>query len=168
MFSCEFCEIFKNTVSYRTPPVAAFASHNRWMNRPNIMAAIIGVKENVSFCSCVALNFKCKNNLWKIFSTYNLNFWLPLYFIKGMIISNTSDRKNLPNPLQLSEYLFTNIPICLLPGRLVHVWSLALRKNTFSVVVLSFRSLSIFWKLRSKKKKKKKKLKKKKLNRSKF
>ena len=23
MFSCEFCEIFKNTLSYRTPPVAA-------------------------------------------------------------------------------------------------------------------------------------------------
>ena len=24
VFSCEFCEIFKNTVSYRTPPVAAY------------------------------------------------------------------------------------------------------------------------------------------------
>ena len=23
MFSCEFCNIFKNTFSYRTPPVAA-------------------------------------------------------------------------------------------------------------------------------------------------
>ena len=23
VFSCEFCEIFKNTSSYRTPPVAA-------------------------------------------------------------------------------------------------------------------------------------------------
>ena len=26
VFSCEFCEIFKNTFSYRTPQVAAFAS----------------------------------------------------------------------------------------------------------------------------------------------
>ena len=25
LFSCEFCEISKNTFSYRTPPVAAFA-----------------------------------------------------------------------------------------------------------------------------------------------
>ena len=27
MFSCEFCEISKNTFSYRTPPVAASISH---------------------------------------------------------------------------------------------------------------------------------------------
>ena len=30
MFSCEFCEISKNTFSYRTPPVAA--SVNRHIN----------------------------------------------------------------------------------------------------------------------------------------
>ena len=28
MFSCEFCEISKNTFSYRTPPVAASAYGN--------------------------------------------------------------------------------------------------------------------------------------------
>ena len=28
MFSCEFCEIFKNTFIYRIPPVAAFDSRS--------------------------------------------------------------------------------------------------------------------------------------------
>ena len=28
VFSCEFCEVFKNTFSYRTPPVAAFVTSN--------------------------------------------------------------------------------------------------------------------------------------------
>ena len=27
MFSCEFCEIFKNTFFHKTPPVAAFAAN---------------------------------------------------------------------------------------------------------------------------------------------
>ena len=26
VFSCEYCEIFKNNILYRTPPVAAFVS----------------------------------------------------------------------------------------------------------------------------------------------
>ena len=32
MFSCEFCEIYKNTFSYRTTPMAASASFSLGMN----------------------------------------------------------------------------------------------------------------------------------------
>ena len=36
MFSCEFCEISKNTFSYRTPPVPASGGpimHTRWYTK---------------------------------------------------------------------------------------------------------------------------------------
>ena len=46
VFSCEFCEISKNTFSYRTPPVAASA--------PTILILV----ENISvFCIQIGTNF---------------------------------------------------------------------------------------------------------------
>ena len=40
MFSCEFCEISKNTLHYRTPLVAAFVY---WMHKLNALARLLRI-----------------------------------------------------------------------------------------------------------------------------
>ena len=37
VFSCEFCEISKNTFSYRTPPVAASVCHNYLLSTSDVL-----------------------------------------------------------------------------------------------------------------------------------
>ena len=64
MFSCEFCKISKNTVSYRTPPVAASVGsqeipikipRKNW-SRTQVNALVNAWKENISLIESTRCN----------------------------------------------------------------------------------------------------------------
>ena len=58
MFSCEYCDIFKNTFFYRTPPVAASAySEASQTSNVKLLAKVIIIDRNL-------LNLLVKGEIW--------------------------------------------------------------------------------------------------------
>ena len=54
MFSCEFCEIFKNTFFYRTAPVTA----SRWIKCKPLYLKIIHLSKYISLCWWLGPGFR--------------------------------------------------------------------------------------------------------------
>ena len=63
---CEFCEISKNTFSYRTPPVAASAYPHLWFQRYELEESFNFVKQpfygnsSLTHCHVVIYRVRCK------------------------------------------------------------------------------------------------------------
>ena len=106
MFSWEFCEIFKNTFSYRTPPVAASDSHTSFCSgsvKPHKQLLVLFCKKGVlrNFA-----NFIGKHLCWSLF-LMELQAWRPatllnrdptLVFSRGIceIFKNIYFKEHLP------------------------------------------------------------------------
>ena len=58
MFSCEFCEISKNTYLYRTPLVAAFVSDKLTISNNQILKLIIQVLKHAVAIFITRFQFK--------------------------------------------------------------------------------------------------------------
>ena len=52
MFSCEYCEVFKNSFFYRTPPVAAFGCSNQSKILREITASKFQGQHDAQFNFC--------------------------------------------------------------------------------------------------------------------
>ena len=96
VFSCEFCEIFKNTIFYRTPPVAASELHYSfdwdyiWINwRPNFFLLLLLFWNKFE---TIRLYYKKDNQKFKHFRITKkcLNFGISLYDTQKPNLSSSS------------------------------------------------------------------------------
>ena len=98
VFSCEFCEISKNTIFYRTPPVAASELHYSldwdyiWINsRPNFLLLLLLLLLLLFWNNfeTIRLYYKKDNQKFKHFRitkkclNFGISLYLPIWAVKN-------------------------------------------------------------------------------------